>query len=292
MGAEASRLNVACRTASAVGLLLALLVASPATQAPFAAPAPHEPGSVRFAVIGDSGRGSREQHEVADQMSSARKIFPFDFTIMLGDNLYEFRGPEDYVIKFEKPYAELLRNGVEFFAAIGNHDPPNEQYYRQFNMEGRRYYTFKKGDVRFFVLDSTALGPRQLAWFDDQLADSQSRWKIVYMHHPMYTSGRYGRGARLLRAALEPIIVGGGVKAVFSGHEHFYERFKPQRGVTYFISGGAGSLRAGDIRADPAMARGFDRDFHFMLVEIGAEHMYFYAIDRKGQIVDSGSISR
>lgn len=280
------------RTGTLVGLLVLLFASPSATQSPPSVLLPREPGSVRFAVIGDSGRGSREQQEVADQMAAARKVFPFDFTIMLGDNLYEFRGPEDYVTKFEKPYAGLLANGVKFFAAIGNHDPPNEQYYAGFNMDGRRYYTFTRGDVRFFVLDSTSLGPRQLSWLEDQLTRSQSRWKIVYMHHPIYTSGRYGRSARLLRAVLEPLFVEHGVKVVFSGHEHLYERFKPQNGVTYFISGGAGSLRPGDLRPDPAMARGFDRDFHFMLVEAAEEQLHFQAIDRKGQTVDSGSINR
>ena len=225
-------------------------------------------------------------------MVAARKVFPFDFAIMLGDNLYEFGGPEDYVSKFERPYAPLLGNGVTFYAALGNHDPPNERYYARFNMEGRRYYTFKRGDVRFFVLDSTSIGPAQLSWLDEQLASSQSPWKIVYMHHPLYTSGRYGRTARLLRAALEPMLVAGGVKVVFSGHEHFYERLRPQKGVTYFISGGAGSLRPGDIQPDEAMARGFDRDFHFMLVEVAGDQLHFQAIDRKGGLVDSGTINR
>jgi predicted phosphodiesterase len=253
---------------------------------------PRKEGSVRFAVIGDSGRGSREQQAIADQMAAARISFPFEFVIMLGDNLYEFQGPADYIAKFEKPYAALLQAGVNFFAAVGNHDPANEEHYARFNMDGRRYYTYKKGNVRFFVLDSTALGPRQLSWLDDQLTHSRSDWKIVYLHHPLYTSGRYGRTATLVRAALEPLFVEKGVDVVFSGHEHFYERLKPQNGITYFISGGAGSLRKGDIRPDPQMAAGFDRGFHFMLVEIAGDDLYFQAIDQAGRTVDSGVVTR
>lgn len=82
------------------------------------------------------------------------------------------------------------------------------------------------------------------------------------------------------------------VSVVFSGHEHFYERFKPQNGITYFISGGAGSLRKGDIRPDARMQAGFDRDFHFMLVEISGDELFFQAIDRQGRTVDSGTIRR
>lgn len=158
-----------------------LLVAATSAPSQSVAPTVHLPlkaGSVRFAVIGDSGRGSREQQDVADQMRAAHAAFPFDFTIMLGDNIYEYKGPGDYVSKFEKPYASLLSAGVAFFAAIGNHDPANEERYARFNMEGQRYYTFNKGDVRFFVLDSTSLAPRQLSWLEERLARSAWRWSL------------------------------------------------------------------------------------------------------------------
>ena len=253
---------------------------------------PVKAGSVRFAVIGDTGRGTREQQQVADQMAARRVLFPFDFTIMLGDNIYEYAGPDDYIRKFERPYAALLGAGVKFYAAIGNHDPPSQEHYARFNMEGRRYYTYRVGDVRFFVLNSTSLDARQLTWLIDRLSASQSRWKIVYMHHPVYTSGRYARGASALRRALEPLFLRYGVDAVFSGHEHFYERLKPQGGITYFISGGGGSLRRGDIRPDAQLASGFDHDLHFMLVEIAGDELYFETISRTGQTVDHGVIRK
>lgn len=225
-------------------------------------------------------------------MAEAHRLVQFSFAIMLGDNIYEYTGPGDYVTKFEKPYAPLLAAGVSFYAAVGNHDPANEEHYALFNMEGRRYYTFRKENVRFFVLDSTSLGPGQMSWLEEQLSRSQSAWKIVYMHHPMYTSGSYTRTAAVLRSALEPLLIEHGVKVVFSGHEHFYERFKPQNGITYFVSGGAGSLRRGDIRPDSRMAAGFDRDYHFMLVEVAGDQLFFEAIGRTGAIVDSGVITR
>jgi 3',5'-cyclic AMP phosphodiesterase CpdA len=284
------------RTATLAALLTLFVAALPA-QAPPAAPAesltlPLKPGSVRFAVIGDSGRGSREQHEVADRMAAWRVRFPFDFTIMLGDNIYEFAGPRDYHTKFERPYAALLKAGVKFYAAIGNHDPHGEEHYALFNMEGRRYYTFRKGDVRFFVLDSTALDRTQFTWLMRELSRSRSRWKIVYMHHPMYTSGRYSRAARALRGALEPLLVQHGVRVVFSGHEHVYERTNPQHGITYFVSGGAGSLRVGDLTPGPRTAAGFDSDFHFMLVEVADDELFFQTISRAGHTVDHGVVRR
>ena len=89
-------------------------------------------------MIGDSGRGTAEQHEIAAQMVAYRQQFDYRFVLMAGDNIYE--GPataEDYRLKFEEPYKPLLDAGVKFFAALGNHDDPRQVHYKPFNMDGR-----------------------------------------------------------------------------------------------------------------------------------------------------------
>jgi hypothetical protein len=94
-----------------------------------------------------------------------------------------------------------------------------------------------------------------------------------------------------LREALEPLLLKHGVDVVFAGHEHFYERIKPQKGIVHFISGGAGKLRRGNIKRTNLTAKGFDQDRHFMLVEIDDGRMWFEAISRAGNVVDSGVIT-
>lgn len=267
--------------------------------APGALALPLKDGSIRFAVIGDAGRGDGPQHAVAQQMTAWRARFPFEFVLMLGDNIYDRHTPQDYIDKFESPYKTLIDAGVTFYAAIGNHDDAAQVFYEKFNMGGNRYYTFRKtsgllgvagSSVRFFVLDSRSVDPAQLNWLREQLAESGSTWKICYFHHPIYTSGRYQGGAGVLRAVLQPILVAGGVDVVLSGHEHFYERTRPQRGIVYFVSGAAGSLRPGDIRRTTLTAKGFDADYHFMLMEIAGDELYFQAISRAGHTVDAGVI--
>jgi 3',5'-cyclic AMP phosphodiesterase CpdA len=270
--------------------------------APGALALPLRDGSVRFAIIGDSGRGDRWQREVADQMVAWHGRFPFTFALMLGDNVYGSSTPHDYELKFERPYKALLDAGVVFHAAIGNHDDPSTIHYKPFNMEGRRYYTFRENErrlsglmgagVRFFVLDSRSFDPGQLEWLRQQLAASGTAWKICYFHHPLYTSGRYRAGARALRLVLEPLLVAGDVDVVLAGHEHLYERLIPQHGISYFISGGAGSLRKGDLMPSTVHASGFDQDYHFMLMEVTGNELYFQAISRTGVTVDAGVIAR
>jgi predicted phosphodiesterase len=249
---------------------------------------PVEKDSVRFAVIGDSGTGGRAQYEVGTRMAAARQVFPFEFVIMVGDNIYGSERPQDFVKKFEQPYAALLTAKVPFYAALGNHDDPTQRYYKPFNMNGDRFYTYKKGDARFFALDSNYMDPQQLKWLDEQLSRSNDRWKIAYFHHPLYSSGgRHGSEVDL-RAQLEPLFVRYGVDIVFAGHEHFYERVKPQKGIYYFISGGAAKLAKGDIRKGPLTAAGFDTDMSFMLAELGKDSMQFQVLSRVGKRIDAG----
>ena len=135
-------------------------------------------------------------------------------------------------------------------------------------MNGQRYYTFVRGPVRFFVLDSSYFDPEQLEWTRRELARADEPWKIAYLHHPLYSSGAKHGSEEDLRAMLEPLFLEHGVTAVFAGHEHFYERLVPQKGIHYFTSGGAAKLRRGNIRNRGMTARGFDTDRSFMLVEI------------------------
>jgi hypothetical protein len=254
---------------------------------------PNRPDSLKFAVIGDSGTGGREQREIAAQMIEARQRLPFRFVIMLGDNMYGGEGPRDFQRKFEEPYKKLLDADVKFYASLGNHDEPTQANYKLFNMNGRRYYTFRpQGGVRFFALDTTYMDEKQLAWIEKEIGGSSSDWKIAFFHHPLYSSGgRHGSDLEL-RKVLEPLFLKHGVDVVFAGHDHFYERIKPQKGIHHFISGGAAKLRRANIRKTELTAKGFDQDRHFMLVEIDGDRLWFQAISRTGKIVDSGMIVR
>jgi 3',5'-cyclic AMP phosphodiesterase CpdA len=272
--------------------LLASALVSAQLLAQVAPPLPNRPESVKFAAIGDNGTGDRPQIEVAQQMIKARGAFPFDLVIMLGDNMYGGQSPRDFVKKFEQPYAALLTAGVEFRASLGNHDRPQNVNYKLYNMNGQRYYSYARGNVRFFALDTTRLDAKQLAWVDASLGDAREDWKICYFHHPLYSNAdRHGAYVDL-RLLLEPLFVKHGVNVVFSGHDHFYERIKPQKGIYYFVSGAAGKLREGNMSPTNETAAYFDQDQSFMLLEVAGSEMHFRSISRTGRTVDSGVIQR
>jgi hypothetical protein len=299
------------RTAALLLSALPALLLCPPAAAPQASPSPApnvygfplKDGSVRFAVIGDMGRGTPGQYQTGHQLALARQRFPYEFVITVGDNMYGSDGPADFVTKFEKPYKAILDAGVKFYATLGNHDNPNQRFYKLYNMGGERFYTFRgsgsgplarltEGGVRFFALDSNYIDRTQLEWLTKELEASGSDWKIAFFHHPLYSSGKTHGSALETRAILEPIFVKHGVNVVFAGHEHFYERIKPQQGIIHFIVGSTGSLRRGDISQTDMTDKAYDRDHAFLLVEIAGDDMYYAALSRAGGLIDASVFRR
>lgn len=269
--------------------------ASPTATTPGPVPMPNRDDSLRFAVLGDFGTGEPRQYQMAQQMVKTHVSFPYELVILVGDNIYGSERPQDMQKKFELPYKPLLDAKVKFYAALGNHDAREQRYYKPFNMDGRLYFSFKapKEDVRFFVLESTYPEPTQIKWFEDELKKSSEAWKIPYFHHPLYSSGGYHGSDVRLRRTLEPLLLKYDVTVVFTGHDHIYERVKPQHGITYFVTGSGGELRPGNMKTNTGLtARGNDTDNVFLIAEIKGDQLNFQAISRTGDIVDSGVISR
>jgi 3',5'-cyclic AMP phosphodiesterase CpdA len=273
----------------ACGFVVAFLSPAPtAQQAPIVAAAE----SLKFAVIGDNGDGSKAQFEIADRLTQARTTFAYEFVIMLGDNVYGRQRTQDFLDKFARPYAPILQAGVPFYAAIGNHDSSASLTYEGFNMGGRRYYTFARKNVRFVALDTNLMEQTQIAWLDASLRESTEAWRIAYFHHPLYSDGARHGSNEELRVLLEPLLTRHGVRVVFAGHEHIYSRSAPQKGIVYFIEGSSGKLRKGGIRPTELTAVSYDQDQTFMLVEVVGDVLSFRTISRAGRIVDTGVIPR
>jgi Predicted phosphohydrolases len=255
---------------------------------------PNKDGSFKFIVFGDFGTGASIQYQLAEQMAKLHEKFKFDTAILVGDNLYGSERPQDFQQKFEIPYKPLLDAGVKFYASLGNHDAREQRFYKLFNMDGKLYYTYSpKSNVKFFFLESTYMEPEQVKWVEKELKAANNDWKIAVFHHPLYSSAKYHGSEVRLREVLEPIFVENNVSLVFTGHDHVYERLKPQNDIQYFVTGSGGKLRSGDInRGSGLTASGFDTDLAFLAGEIIDDEMYFTAISRSGQVVDSGVVRR
>jgi 3',5'-cyclic AMP phosphodiesterase CpdA len=254
---------------------------------------------IRFAIIGDWGTGDSDETGTARQMFAAHQRTPFDFVIAAGDNVYPNGSGRYFGKHFEQPFAGLLKDQIKFYAVLGNHDVDagrqDQCQYPLFNMGGQNYYKFSRsnGLVEFFMLDSTDFDSTQATWLENSLRDSRAKWKIAVFHHPIYSSGKKHGSAVGLRKQLEPMFTRYGVNVAFSGHDHIYERTKPQQGIQYFVTGAGGKTRRGDIDlASSFRDTSFDDDNHFMLIEVEDGQVGFQAISETGAVVDSGLIKQ
>ena len=254
---------------------------------------------IRFAVIGDWGTGDRDGIGTARQMATAHQRTPLDFVIAAGDNVYPNGSGRYFDKHFEQPFSDLIKDRVKFYAVLGNHDVEagrqDQCQYPLFNMGGQNYYKFARsnGMVEFFMLDSTDFGRTQMTWLENSLRDSKAKWKIAVFHHPIYSSGKKHGSAVGLRKQLEPLFTRYGVHVAFSGHDHIYERTKPQQGIQYFVTGAGGKFRdETPDRFEEAHTVSWSYHCHFLLCQIDGDRMLVRPIAELQPGADLAGISR
>jgi predicted MPP superfamily phosphohydrolase len=253
----------------------------------------------RFAVVGDFGTGGSDEVAIAAGMLEVHRKSALDLVVAVGDNIYPNGSGRYFNKHFEEPFSGLLKERVKFYAVLGNHDVEegrkDQVNYPLFNMGGSNYYAISRnnGLVDFFMLDSTDLSTTQLSWLENSLRESKAIWKLAALHHPIYSSGKKHGSDIKIRKQLEPLFTHYRVQAVFSGHDHVYERTKPQQGIQYFITGAGGKCRRGDIDLKSELrASSYDLDNSFMLIEADETEMSFKSINQAGDTVDSGIIKQ
>jgi tartrate-resistant acid phosphatase type 5 len=255
--------------------------------------------TVRFAVIGDYGAHSRAEQDVANLVTSWQP----DLIITTGDNNYGngTAGTIDlnigqfysaFIYPYYGRYTTSNPSPVNrFFPTLGNHDwhTGNAQPYIDYlTLPGNeRYYDFVWGPVQFFALDSDRHEPdgitsdsAQAAWLKDRLAASTATWKVVYLHHPPFSSGPHGS-----TPALQWPYAEWGASAVLAGHDHTYERIMKD-GLPYFVNGLGGGSRYSFQEAVAGSQVRYRADYGAMLVEATCRTITFQFYTRQGDLVD------
>jgi 3',5'-cyclic AMP phosphodiesterase CpdA len=189
--------------------------------------------------------------------------------------------------------------GIPFFAALGNHDVEHREYqihYPLFHMQERRYYSriFGHGRVEAFFLDSNTIADDrlQIEWLTEALQESRAIWKIVIMHHPLFTTARKHHALPERMALLEPLFSSGGVDIVFCGHNHIYERLRPINGVHYMTVGSGGKLDSNSlIPGSPQRIAGNDEENVLLVLQFTDSDCQFVAYTINEEPVDQGIIT-
>lgn len=269
---------------------------------------PQEAGlPLRFAIAGDTGVGDEwDQERLIKQMEKVHAEKPFDAFFLLGDNLY---GHDPFPIaiteRFVLPFSTFIRDEVPFYATLGNHDNDHpdriesELHFPLFNMNGTDHYTETFGDdlLTLFVLNSVKLEDgewEQRDWFARVLAESDARWKVLILHHPMVASRAASGPETLIFHGLRSLIAQpGGVDVVFAGHNHLYERQAPVDGVWHITVGASGKLEEDDpFQPDPYRLAGYMDGLSFGYMDVDREKIRFYAVSEYGDLLDEFEIRK
>jgi acid phosphatase type 7 len=254
---------------------------------PGGAPITREQGSWTFAVVGDYGQYTPSQQVVATNIarSGVRLI------VTTGDNEQSDGTEADFQRHWDPVWGPLSRQ-FPVFPSVGNHDGIGPEgltaYHRRFpHLDGARYYSHVQGDVHFIALDtnmSLLPGSQQLRWLDQQLASSRSKFRVVYMHHPLIT--QLGANSSRLLHDLGPILRRHGVQLVLTGHEHWYERSQIA-GLTHVVVGNGGSTVAPFPFFQAPWSAFRDARYGHLEIEVQSGRLVGRMITRDGTVVDT-----
>lgn len=221
---------------------------------------------LQFTAMGDFGTGGSLQAQVLSRLAEPGRAG--ELLVALGDNAYSSGTEQEFQDRLFKPMAALLRQ-VPLFPSLGNHEYVTNQgqpyldnlYLPANNPAGtERYYSFDWGPVHFVALDSNcAIGlaspdrctlAAQKSWVAQDLAATRQPWKVVFFHHPSWSSGEHG-SQLAMRREFGPLFEQYGVDLALTGHDHNYERSKPMkgegvapsgtRGIVYVVVGSGGA---------------------------------------------------
>ena len=271
---------------------------------------PTEPRALyRFAAVADYGVDDPAERSVADLAKSWQP----DFIITLGDNNYEnglastidanigkYFG--DYIGQYRGTYG---KGSVEnrFWPSVGNHDwdstpsgsvQPYLDYFPALPNNGR-YYDFVVGDVHFFSVDSDQREPDGITadsvqgrWLEARMKAATECYKVVYFHHPAYSSGDPIFTVEQMRWPFREW----GADLVMSGHQHQYERMQID-GLTYVVAGLGGALNRFDfLKTQPGSVVRYNASFGALRGLVTDQGLVFDFVGTQGFVVDSFRIDK
>ncbi len=310
-----------------------------------------EDAKVTFVMLGDFGGNTTPQIQVRDQMAKLMKERRVDLFLTTGDNAYSDGNYGEWQTRVFEIYREMWLS-LPFFVVHGNHDYGTDNAEPSLKLlalgrnawlekDKERYYSFDWGPIHFAMIDSESPMTEMVIdraaaaisdtdrieqktedqddWLKDDLSKSTKPWKLALWHRPAFSNTKGRLPDLSLQTYIQPILQKFGVQAVFVGHNHLYERYKPVRvatkptddttgqgkyeaasvstigegGVIHVTTGAGGKslYEADDTKVDPLQAAQLV-EYHFVWGEIDGCTMTLHAVDLNGTEFDSVTVDR
>ncbi|MFH1189914.1 MAG: metallophosphoesterase [Candidatus Omnitrophota bacterium] len=241
-----------------------------------------------IAIFGDS----QLNYDIQRKVVKAILAFNPSVVFRVGDNVADGANPAQW--KLFKDINEPLLKTANYFPALGNHEKGSRLYFDNFPiLDNKRWYSVEHEGIHFIVLDSNSdlrPGSDQYNWL---LSDLKSiggdiRFRIAIFHHPIFNVGLHRSDSKKLKPILLPLFQKYGVCAVFSGHDHGYQRFKYE-GVYFIVTGGGGAHLYEQYRESPYLQK-IEKAYHFCLLSPGNDSLRVRVIGIDSRTIDDFTI--
>lgn len=248
-----------------------------------------EPACDRCIVVyGDSRTGHDAHRRVVSRILSHKPSVVFH----IGDMVSDGHSAKDW--KYFHSISSGLRHSAEFFPVHGNHDDHAPLYYQTFGLDPRKpWYSVDRFGVHFIVLDSESpfwKGTYQDKWLQEDIAKASSRHVVVLLHRPVYGTGHHAPAdSQVLAPILAPLFQSHGVGAVFSGHDHLYERSQVD-GITYIVTGGGGAPLYSERHGSAPYSQVFAAKYNYVTVSRKKDELFCEVFDDNGALFDSFTV--
>jgi predicted phosphodiesterase len=183
-----------------------------------------------------------------------------------------------------------------YYPVIGNHERESVSYFKIFKLpNNEKWYTIDYKNIRFFLLDTNSdlsVNSKQYLWLENKLKESNSDFKVLVTHDPIFSAGRHG-GSSSLKKSLIPLIKKYSVKLIFSGHDHAYQRFLKDD-TNYIVTGGGGAplYDKKENSKDQEYLKTYQKTYHFCLLESKNDTLSINIYDINNTLIDNITIKK
>ncbi len=250
-----------------------------------------------FTILGDSRSYPKDWARVAAAATTKKPAF----SVFVGDMVSRGRRDHEWDEQYFGPAKDFFAT-IPYYAVIGNHEQDCPLFTQIFPTPGGKNWSQKIGSVLIIGIDGAmdwADGSDLNKWLENILANSKAKFIFLANHYPAWTSGGHGklkdghpreRGVRFSQEVIMPLLEKYNATAMFAGHDHFYERSEPGKGVSMIITGGAGAplySKSTNAKKQNPYSKVFAKKHHYCILTVDGDICTMEVFTPDNEVIDT-----
>jgi hypothetical protein len=250
-----------------------------------------------FTILGDSRSYPKDWERVAAAVTEKKPAF----SVFVGDMVSRGRRDHEWDEQYFGPAKDFFAT-IPYYAVIGNHEQDCPLFTQIFPTPGGKNWLQEIGSVLLIGIDGAmdwSDGSDLTNWLEDILANSNAKFIFLANHYPAWTSGGHGklknghpreRGVRFSQEVIMPLLEKYNATAMFAGHDHFYERSEPGKGVSMIITGGSGAplySKSSNAKKQNPYSAVFEKKHHYCILTVDGDVCTMKVFTPDNEVIDT-----